>query len=272
MRRAGSPANFWRRGASSTSPRRSSKRPATPSPCCRSNATSRRATPTRRCAAARRCCCRTCAAPRRSRALEFHAGRLSAFADAFDRLEAAIFLLDDEARILERNRSAADLLASAGPLAGIEGRLSLRDPAARAEFDSALRLAAAGRTLAGDGAALTLKAEAKLYSAALMPMRGGERSLRLAGAKAAAMFCVREVRFAPAHAMANLARLYNLTRRECAVTLATVEIGGAREAAAALGLSENTVKSHLKAVFHKTRTSRQSDLVKLLAAAALPLS
>jgi DNA-binding CsgD family transcriptional regulator len=40
----------------------------------------------------------------------------------------------------------------------------------------------------------------------------------------------------------------------------------------ALGLSDETVKTHLKHVFSKTGTNRQADLVKLIAGYANPLA
>jgi DNA-binding CsgD family transcriptional regulator len=43
------------------------------------------------------------------------------------------------------------------------------------------------------------------------------------------------------------------------------------ETAAALGIGEGTVKAHLHRVFNKTGTSRQADLVKLVAGFANPL-
>jgi hypothetical protein len=38
-----------------------------------------------------------------------------------------------------------------------------------------------------------------------------------------------------------------------------------------LGISETTVRTHLKHIFQKTRTNRQVDLVKLVAAFESPL-
>jgi DNA-binding CsgD family transcriptional regulator len=42
--------------------------------------------------------------------------------------------------------------------------------------------------------------------------------------------------------------------------------------AAALGISESTVRTHLKRLFEKTSTHRQVDLVKLIAAHATPFA
>jgi DNA-binding CsgD family transcriptional regulator len=56
-----------------------------------------------------------------------------------------------------------------------------------------------------------------------------------------------------------------LTQAELRVLLSIVEIGGVAEVAEVLGIAETTVKTHLRHVFEKTSTSRQADLVKLVA-------
>ncbi len=53
--------------------------------------------------------------------------------------------------------------------------------------------------------------------------------------------------------------------------LAIVEVGGVSNVADALGVADSTVKTHLGRVFEKTGTTRQADLVKLVAAYASPL-
>ena len=56
-----------------------------------------------------------------------------------------------------------------------------------------------------------------------------------------------------------------LTQAELRVLLSIVEIGGVAEVAEVLGIARTTVKTHLRHVFEKTNTSRQADLVKLVA-------
>lgn len=46
---------------------------------------------------------------------------------------------------------------------------------------------------------------------------------------------------------------------------AIAEISGVANMAAALGISQATVKTHLQRLFAKTGVRRQSDLIKLLA-------
>jgi DNA-binding CsgD family transcriptional regulator len=69
-----------------------------------------------------------------------------------------------------------------------------------------------------------------------------------------------------------IARTYKLTPTELRILLAVVEIGGVPEVAEALGVSPETVKTHLGHLYEKTGARRQADLVKLVAGFASPLS
>jgi DNA-binding CsgD family transcriptional regulator len=70
----------------------------------------------------------------------------------------------------------------------------------------------------------------------------------------------------------TISDLYDLTPAERRVLIAIVEVGGVPDVAPALGISEATVKTHLRRLFEKTSTRRQADLVKLLAAFMSPLA
>jgi DNA-binding CsgD family transcriptional regulator len=62
-----------------------------------------------------------------------------------------------------------------------------------------------------------------------------------------------------------IAKEFRLTPAELRVLFAIVEVGGVADVAAVLGISEGTVKTHLHRLFEKTGTSRQAELVKLVA-------
>ena len=68
-----------------------------------------------------------------------------------------------------------------------------------------------------------------------------------------------------------IAKTYKLTPSELRVLLAIIQVAGVSETADALGISENTVKTHLRRLFDKTGTGRQADLVKLVAGFSNPL-
>jgi DNA-binding CsgD family transcriptional regulator len=69
-----------------------------------------------------------------------------------------------------------------------------------------------------------------------------------------------------------IARAFRLTPMELRVMLAIVEAGSVPATAEALGISDNTVKSHLKRLYVKTGVNRQTDLVKLMARLSSPLA
>jgi DNA-binding CsgD family transcriptional regulator len=62
-----------------------------------------------------------------------------------------------------------------------------------------------------------------------------------------------------------IAKEFKLTPAELRVLFAIVEVGGVREVAEVLGVSTETVKTHLSRLFDKTGAGRQADLVRLVA-------
>jgi DNA-binding CsgD family transcriptional regulator len=69
-----------------------------------------------------------------------------------------------------------------------------------------------------------------------------------------------------------IGKMFKLTPTELRVLLAIVEVGGVPEVAAALGVADTTVRSHVSRLFQKTGTKRQADLVKLVAGYATPMA
>ena len=65
-------------------------------------------------------------------------------------------------------------------------------------------------------------------------------------------------------AAGRLQRAFGLTRAEAAVAVELLNGHGLKVAAAALGVAPVTVRTHLTAVFSKTGTHRQAELVRVL--------
>jgi DNA-binding CsgD family transcriptional regulator len=63
----------------------------------------------------------------------------------------------------------------------------------------------------------------------------------------------------------QLMETYGLTRAEARVALAASSGNNVHESARLLGLSPNTIKTHLRRVFAKTATARQAELVGMIA-------
>jgi DNA-binding CsgD family transcriptional regulator len=68
-----------------------------------------------------------------------------------------------------------------------------------------------------------------------------------------------------------LGAAFKLTPAELRVLLAIVELGGVPEVAAALGVADTTVRTHVR-LFERTGARRQADLVKLVTGYATPLA
>ena len=58
--------------------------------------------------------------------------------------------------------------------------------------------------------------------------------------------------------------LFDLTPRETEVASALLEGHSINSMSEALGMSRNTARNHLQALFQKTRTNRQADLLRML--------
>jgi DNA-binding CsgD family transcriptional regulator len=173
---------------------------------------------------------------------------------ALDWLPVAVLTVDADGLILYRNRRAEVYLERASGIRESHGRLRC----ARSE-DSAL-LARSLRQLSS-----AVDGSEPLVLTAGSGNGGRPLALLLASSAEFGKICVfafdpRE----PAGFSPLLARrLYGLSERETEVASAVVSGRTLEEIAASLGVEKETVRSHLKRVFQKTQTSRQSELVRL---------
>jgi len=194
-------------------------------------------------------------------------------ADALDGLAAGMFLVDATSRVMHVNVSGRAMLAESSVLRSINGRLTAVDFEADRTLKDVFAAADDGDTAVGArGVAVLLRAAGtERHVAHVLPLTAGARGRAgNAFAAVAAVFVHRTALEAPSAAEA-LASAYKLTAMELRVLLGIVQVGGGTMVAEDLGISETTVRSHLKHVFEKTGTKRQVDLVKLVAAFESPL-
>ena len=194
----------------------------------------------------------------------------AAIADAFDGLAAGVFLVDAKGRIAHANASGSAMLASGEVVRAASGRLMAVDIAAIAALQDVVAAAGEGdRPVGVKGIAVPLAAESgERYVAHVLPLTAGAR--RKAGisyAAVAAVFVQKAGLDLPSPAE-TIAKLYRLTPGELRVLLAIVERDSIQDVAEALGISQATVKTHLRRVYEKTGASGQVELVKLIAAYA----
>lgn len=201
------------------------------------------------------------------RALEQHSARAEVLASSLDTIRAGMFLIGCNGALVHANAAGHGLLAPGGPLRVAAGRLVAADPALEQCLRDAAAYGDAGDALLGErGIALPLAGpDGEALVAHVLPLSSGfRRQVRTSTAAVAALFVQRaelHVETAPE----ALIRAYGLTPAELRVLIAIVEIGGAPEVAEALGISETTVKFHLRRLYEKTGGRRHADLVKLVA-------
>jgi DNA-binding CsgD family transcriptional regulator len=197
----------------------------------------------------------------------------AALADSLDTLPAGMFLVDASGRIVHANKSGHVMVAEGDVLRAAGGRLGAADSTGNQALLDSFASAEDGDIAVGrKGIAVPLRASGgERYVANVLPLMSGAR--RKAGISYDAVATVFVHRAAldlpsPPEAIVNE---FKLTPRELRVLFAIVEVGGVPEVAEVLGVSTETVRTHLGNLFEKTGTARQADLVKLVAAFSNPL-
>jgi DNA-binding CsgD family transcriptional regulator len=198
-------------------------------------------------------------------------GEAAVFAETMDALSAGMIFVDAAGRIVHANASGRALLADGAAVRRARDRLVV----AGAEADRSLKqiFAASRRNSMATGmkgVAVPLGRHDAPYTAHVLPL--ATRRRRAAGANRVPVVAVVVCKAAMEPSAPDaIARHFKLTPGELRVLLAVVRVGGVAGTAAALGIREATVKTHLHRVFGKTGTSRQVELVRLVAGFANPL-
>jgi len=205
--------------------------------------------------------------------IELHKAEASTLADTLDGLTAGMFLVDKAGRIVHANENGHAMIGEAKFVRAASGRLLAIDPQANQTLQDIFAAAECGDEAVGvKGICVPLPARAgKEHVAHVLPLTAGMRRRAGASYAAVAAVFVRKAALETPSPLEAVAKFHQLTPSELRVLLAIVEIGGVPEVAEALGISETTVRTHLRHVFEKTGTTRQADLVKLVARFANPL-
>lgn len=214
-----------------------------------------------------------CRAVEIGKMLEFHKSEVVMLSNAVDQIAAGIFLVRKGGEIGYANASARILLDERNVVREIDGSVDVVDRSAAKAFRQALAEAAGGDGV-GHGRRLTVALSARdnrRYVAHVLSLTAGER--RNVGRKldATAAIFIHQTGLQTLTLFESVAEHFKLSPSELRVLFAIVEVGGGPESARMLGVSEETVRTHLKHVFAKTGTKRQADLVKLIAGYANPL-
>jgi DNA-binding CsgD family transcriptional regulator/PAS domain-containing protein len=206
--------------------------------------------------------------------IEQHKVEAAAFAEVLDGIAAAIVLADAAGRIVHANAAALSLLNEEAVIRGAGGKLAATDAQASHLLNEIFKNADAGDTALGvKGVAVPLTSrDGERYVAHVLPLTSGARRKAGVAYSAVAAVFVRKAALDLPHPIETIAGTFKLTPAEMRVLMMIVQLGGVPEVAPVLGISEATAKTHLHRIYAKTGTSRQADLVKLVAGYMSPLT
>jgi DNA-binding CsgD family transcriptional regulator/PAS domain-containing protein len=192
---------------------------------------------------------------------------------ALDTLPSAILLLDRRARPTVVNRAARRVLDRRDGLRLDQGGLRAASPSVTTRLHQLLLKTAslaAGKALDGGGVLHLPRAAGDPIVALVVPLPPS--SCLAASAVAAVALVLRDSATEPRPSSRRLGALYGLTPAEARLAAHLAAGETPDEAAEALGVARETARSQLKAVFAKTDTRRQGELLRKLAldAALLP--
>jgi len=179
----------------------------------------------------------------------------------FDKLDRGVVLLDARGAVVDANSLAASLLDSGDGIAQRNGRFAFSEPELDRRF---ARLLAPGQRSA-DTAPSSIAARVKRAIGAAYRVVVSRVGKEIDDDRAAFIVLI----FAPNQrreiAPEVLKELYGLTPAQADVACTLYEGRSVEATATALGLSLNTVRSHLKQIFSKCEVQTQAELQHLLA-------
>ena len=193
--------------------------------------------------------------------------RLDAFEDVLDRNASGIVLLDDHGNVAFMNAAARDIVGRNDGLSVHRQRLSAAQKIDSQKLNERVRasisnLSSNALDLSGR-IAITRPSGQRPFVVEIFPLRQSEAIFAPNSRVSAVVFIVDpEATVVPSRD--TLISLFGLTTTEAKLAIRLADGGSLKEAGDALGIAKETARFHLKAVFQKTETSRQSELVRLL--------
>jgi DNA-binding CsgD family transcriptional regulator len=191
----------------------------------------------------------------------------SASVEMLDRLHQAALLVDAKCRVRFANRAAVEILADRlGLHRGVDDVLRAGRYADTGALHSMVAGAAGpvvdGAECSGGQLRISRGEGRSPLTVLIIPLRA--ETDWLMPRRPAAMLFVTDPERGSDPDEATLRQSFGLTRMEAAVASQIMKGDGLKAAARRLGVSPTTVRTHLTAVFNKTGTRRQAELVRAL--------
>ena len=208
-----------------------------------------------------------------SDALDLQSIMATRLAETVDHLSTGVVLTEERGRIAYMNGSAESILKNGNALKSKDGRLVAARPHARDALSRALEESSAGRAplTSGQHAIPLPDEEGSGLIANVLPLQWRDGRNPLAALPGAAAVIIQDPAEGAPAPMEAIGLLYGLTAAERNVLEQVAACHTPQETADRLGVSVNTVKTHLQKIFSKTNTARQADLVSLVARSTAPL-
>ncbi|MGE3468648.1 MAG: helix-turn-helix transcriptional regulator [Pyrinomonadaceae bacterium] len=185
--------------------------------------------------------------------------------EAFDRLAQGVIVLDRDLKPVFVNATAEDQLSGRDGLhiAG-NGVLEASSPAANGRLKCALTALFDGDGLEQFGSVVSIDRPSGLRSFELLLAPFTQNDVRLVSTGKFAIIFVTDPDANPVNAEQTMIEMYGLTPSEAHLAQLVAEGRTLAEASDEISISLHTAKTHLKRIFHKTDTNRQSALVRLI--------
>ena len=187
-------------------------------------------------------------------------------AEVLDRLPLVVILVDGGGRVINMNRAAGELAKRADGLQvdgggvcraeGTQERAQLADLIARAANSEPEPGAQKARAMK-----IPRPSQKRPLSVLVAPLTGKQTRQ---GRRGAAVLYVRDPEAPQTTSAAVLSDVYGLTASEAKVLQSLVQGKSLEDMARDFKVSINTLRTHLKSIFRKTDTKRQSELLSLV--------
>ncbi len=193
----------------------------------------------------------------------------ASFRAGLERLQAPVILVESTSHVLYANPAAQALFEAGQVIQQIKGRcVPANDSVKFAMSDALLRAAGSDADLGGRGIGIPLSLAGQAIAVAyILPLKNSEARSVFTTASAAIFISITTAGVPPHQQV--LARLYDLTPTEARVMSLLGAGLTANAAAMELGVTQNTVKTHLARVYSKTAVPVQAALATR-AESALP--
>lgn len=198
--------------------------------------------------------------------MHHHLHTLKSGVQAVESLTIGIISVSESGQALLANHSARKILEANDGLRLSRVGVVMAMPPQTQEFAALISTAARtgnGRGLHAGGAFAVQRPSGKTpYAVLVCPSHSSELTCTFQGPSATIFVSDQEQR--PRPAMEVLRTMFGLTTAECRVALLLGDGNSSKEIAEILGVSSNTLKSHLSSIYTKTNISRQGELISLL--------